>query len=154
MVVPIGILGALIALLIRGTPSDVFFQISLITLVGLAGKNGILIVEFAKQRYEEGMSAADAAVEAGRARLRPIVMTSLAFVAGTVPLVIASGAGAATQHSVGTGIMGGMIAATLVGVFFTPLFYFLATTYLAGKRAPQAHDAVATAGSPRPGPSS
>ena len=134
LVVPIGILGALTALAIRGTPNDVFFQVSLITLVGLAGKNGILIVEFAKQRYEQGLSAFDAAVEAARLRLRPIVMTSLAFITGTVPLVIASGAAAATQHSVGTGIMGGMLAATLIGIFFTPLFFFLATTYLGGKR--------------------
>jgi multidrug efflux pump len=136
LVVPIGILGALIALAIRGTPNDVFFQVSLITLVGLAGKNGILIVEFAKQQHEAGKSVFDAALEAARLRLRPIVMTSLAFVTGVIPLVIASGAGAATQHSVGTGIMGGMIAATLVGVFFTPLFFYLATKFLA-RRAPE-----------------
>jgi multidrug efflux pump len=134
LVVPIGLLGALIALLIRGTPNDVFFQVSLVTLIGLAGKNGILIVEFAKQRFDEGMSPREAAIEAGRLRLRPIVMTSLAFITGTIPLVIASGAGAATQHSVGTGIMGGMLAATLIGVFFTPLFYYLATTWLGGRR--------------------
>ena len=130
LIVPIGIFGALIALLLRGSPNDVFFQVSLITLVGLAGKNGILIVEFAKQRYEEGLSVMDAALEAARLRLRPIVMTSLAFILGVLPLVKASGAGAATQHSVGTGILGGMLAATLIGVFFTPLFYFLAMRYL------------------------
>jgi multidrug efflux pump len=123
LIVPIAILGALIALLFRSLPNDVFFQVSLITLVGLAGKNGILIVEFAKQQYEAGLSIVEAAVEAGRARLRPIVMTSLAFILGVLPLVKASGAGAATQHSVGTGILGGMLAATLVGIFFTPLFY-------------------------------
>jgi multidrug efflux pump len=130
LVVPIAIAGALIALLLRGTPNDVFFQVSLITLVGLAGKNGILIVEFAKQRYEQGLAVVDAAIEAARARLRPIVMTSLAFILGVLPLVKATGAGAATQHSVGTGILGGMLAATLVGVFFTPLFYWAAMTYL------------------------
>jgi multidrug efflux pump len=136
LIVPIGILGALIALFLRGTANDVFFQVSLITLVGLAGKNGILIVEFAKQRFEEGLSVLDAALEAARLRLRPIVMTSLAFILGVLPLVKASGAGAATQHSVGTGILGGMLAATLIGVFFTPLFYWAAMTYLggAGKR--------------------
>ncbi|MCV2355844.1 multidrug efflux RND transporter permease subunit [Paucibacter sp. B2R-40] len=123
LIVPIAILGALLALLLRGSPNDVFFQVSLITLVGLAGKNGILIVEFAKQQYEAGKSVMEAAIEAGRQRLRPIVMTSLAFILGVLPLVKASGAGAATQHSVGTGILGGMLAATLVGVFFTPLFY-------------------------------
>jgi multidrug efflux pump len=132
LIVPIGILGALIALAIRGTPNDVFFQVSLITLVGLAGKNGILIVEFAKQRFEEGLSVLDAALEAAKLRLRPIVMTSLAFILGVIPLVTASGAGAATQHSVGTGILGGMLAATLIGVFFTPLFYWAAMIYLGG----------------------
>ena len=136
LIVPIAILGALIALLLRHSPNDVFFQVSLITLVGLAGKNGILIVEFAKQQYEAGMSALDAAIDAGRQRLRPIVMTSLAFILGVLPLVKADGAGAATQHSVGTGILGGMLAATLVGVFFTPLFYFLVTTWMGGKRPP------------------
>ena len=134
LIVPIGILGALIALFLRGTANDVFFQVSLITLVGLAGKNGILIVEFAKMRYEEGLSVLDAALEAAKLRLRPIVMTSLAFILGVIPLVTASGAGAATQHSVGTGILGGMLAATLVGVFFTPLFYWAAMTYLGGAR--------------------
>jgi multidrug efflux pump len=138
LIVPIAILGALIALLMRASPNDVFFQVSLITLVGLAGKNGILIVEFAKQQYEAGMSALDAAIDAGRQRLRPIVMTSLAFILGVLPLVKADGAGAATQHSVGTGILGGMLAATLVGVFFTPLFYFLVTTWIGGKRPPPA----------------
>jgi len=134
LIVPIGILGALIALLLRGTPNDVFFQVSLITLVGLAGKNGILIVEFAKQRYEQGLSVTQAAMDAAKVRLRPIVMTSLAFILGVLPLVKASGAGAATQHSVGTGILGGMLAATLVGVFFTPLFYTLAMQYLGGAK--------------------
>ncbi|MCX7231842.1 MAG: multidrug efflux RND transporter permease subunit [Burkholderiales bacterium] len=142
LIVPIAILGALIALLLRHSPNDVFFQVSLITLVGLAGKNGILIVEFAKQQYEAGMSALDAAIDAGRQRLRPIVMTSLAFILGVLPLVKADGAGAATQHSVGTGILGGMLAATLVGVFFTPLFYFLVTTWMGGKRPPPAAKAA------------
>jgi multidrug efflux pump len=128
LIVPIGILGALVALFLRHAPNDVFFQVSLITLVGLAGKNGILIVEFAKQRQEEGLSVLDAALEAARLRLRPIVMTSLAFILGVLPLVKATGAGAATQHSVGTGILGGMLAATLIGVFFTPLFYWLVMT--------------------------
>jgi multidrug efflux pump len=124
LIVPIAIFGALVALLVRGTANDVFFQVSLITLVGLAGKNGILIVEFAKQQFESGKSALDSALEAARQRLRPIVMTSLAFILGVLPLVKASGAGAATQHSVGTGILGGMLAATLIGVFFTPVFFW------------------------------
>ena len=134
LIVPIAILGALIALLLRGTPNDVFFQVSLITLVGLAGKNGILIVEFAKQQHEAGMTILEAAIDAGRQRLRPIVMTSLAFILGVLPLVKASGAGAATQHSVGTGILGGMLAATLVGVFFTPLFYYVVSSWFGARR--------------------
>jgi multidrug efflux pump subunit AcrB len=136
LIVPIAILGALVALLLRASPNDVFFQVSLITLVGLAGKNGILIVEFAKQQYEAGRSVVDAAIEAGRQRLRPIVMTSLAFILGVLPLVKASGAGAATQHSVGTGILGGMLAATLVGVFFTPLFYVTMMNLFNRRRPP------------------
>ncbi len=150
LIVPIGIFGALCALLLRGTANDVFFQVSLITLVGLAGKNGILIVEFAKQRYEEGLSVLDAALEAARVRLRPIVMTSLAFILGVLPLVRASGAGAATQHSVGTGILGGMLAATLIGVFFTPLFYWLVMTYLTRGRAGAAPAAQADGTPPAP----
>ncbi len=150
LIVPIGIFGALCALLLRGTANDVFFQVSLITLVGLAGKNGILIVEFAKQRYEEGLSVLDAALEAARVRLRPIVMTSLAFILGVLPLVRASGAGAATQHSVGTGILGGMLAATLIGVFFTPLFYWLVMTYLTRGRTGAAAVAEAAPSSSAP----
>jgi multidrug efflux pump subunit AcrB len=151
LVVPIAIFGALVALLARGTPNDVFFQVSLITLVGLAGKNGILIVEFAKQRYEQGLGVIEAAIEAARARLRPIVMTSLAFILGVLPLVKATGAGAATQHSVGTGILGGMLAATLIGVFFTPLFYWAAMTYLSGgRRGPTRPTAASAAGGPAP----
>lgn len=137
LIVPIAILGALIALLFRQSPNDVFFQVSLITLVGLAGKNGILIVEFAKQQYESGKGFVEAAIEAGRQRLRPIVMTSLAFILGVLPLVKATGAGAATQHSVGTGILGGMLAATLVGVFFTPLFYVAMMSWFGGKPKPK-----------------
>uniref|UniRef100_UPI003BA7CE63 efflux RND transporter permease subunit n=1 Tax=Roseateles sp. TaxID=1971397 RepID=UPI003BA7CE63 len=137
LIVPIAILGALIALLFRQSPNDVFFQVSLITLVGLAGKNGILIVEFAKQQYESGKGIVEAAIEAGRQRLRPIVMTSLAFILGVLPLVKATGAGAATQHSVGTGILGGMLAATLVGVFFTPLFYVAMMSWFGGKSKPK-----------------
>jgi multidrug efflux pump len=150
LIVPIAILGALLALLLRGSPNDVFFQVSLITLVGLAGKNGILIVEFAKQQYEAGMTAMEAAIDAGRQRLRPIVMTSLAFILGVLPLVKADGAGAATQHSVGTGILGGMLAATLIGVFFTPLFYFLVTTWT-GARRPSKPEATPPAATPHDG---
>ncbi len=140
LIVPIAITGALVAVWLRGTENDIFFQVSLITLVGLAGKNGILIVEFAKQECEAGKSALDAALEAARQRIRPIVMTSLAFILGVLPLVKASGAGAATQHSVGTGILGGMLAATLIGVFYTPLFFWF---FMKGK-APAAESAKST----------
>jgi len=105
--------------------NDVYFQIGLVTLIGLSAKNAILIVEFAELKYSEGLSAFDAALEAARLRLRPILMTSLSFILGSMPLVLASGAGAASRHSIGTGIIGGMIGATSLALFFVPLFYYL-----------------------------
>ncbi|MEA1888822.1 MAG: multidrug efflux RND transporter permease subunit [Pseudomonadota bacterium] len=123
--VPFGIFGALVAVWLRGMENDVYFQIGLITLIGLSAKNAILIVEFAELKYNEGASAFDAAVEAARLRLRPILMTSLSFILGSMPLVLASGAGAAARHSIGTGIIGGMVAATTLALFFVPLFYYL-----------------------------
>ncbi len=123
--VPFGIFGALVAVWLRGMENDVYFQIGLITLIGLSAKNAILIVEFAELKYNEGASAFDAAVDAARLRLRPILMTSLSFILGSMPLVLASGAGAAARHSIGTGIIGGMIAATSLALFFVPLFYYL-----------------------------
>ena len=123
--VPFGIFGALVAVWLRGMENDVYFQIGLITLIGLSAKNAILIVEFAELKYNEGASAFDAAVEAARLRLRPILMTSLSFILGSMPLVLASGAGAAARHSIGTGIIGGMVAATSLALFFVPLFYYL-----------------------------
>ena len=109
--------------MIRGMPNDVYFQIGLITLIGLAAKNAILIVEFASQKMEEGMPIMEAAVEAARLRFRPIVMTSMAFVFGIVPLVVATGAGAAARQSMGTGVFGGMILATFIATIFIPLFF-------------------------------
>ena len=123
MAVPFALFGALAAIFVRGMPNDIYFQIGLVVLIGLAAKNAILIVEFAAQKYAEGMSAADAAIEAARLRLRPIVMTSLAFVLGVFPLVKASGAGAAARRSMGTGVFGGMIAATFIATIFIPLFF-------------------------------
>lgn len=124
--VPFGILGALLAILIRGIDNDIYFQIGLVTLIALAAKNAILIVEFAIQaRKEEGLSVRDAALQAARQRFRAILMTSFTFIFGVLPLVISTGAGAASRHSVGTGVMGGMLFATLFGIFFIPLFYFL-----------------------------
>lgn len=130
MAVPFALVGALLAVLIRGMPNDIYFQVGLITLIGLAAKNAILIVEFASQKMREGMPVAQAAVEAARLRFRPIVMTSMAFVLGIVPLVIATGAGAAARRSMGTGVFGGMMLATFVATIFIPLFF----TWLTGKQ--------------------
>ena len=126
--VPFGVFGALVAVWLRGMENDVYFQIGLVTLIGLSAKNAILIVEFAELQYKQGMSAFDAALEAARLRLRPILMTSLSFILGSMPLVLASGAGAASRHSIGTGIIGGMIGATSLALFFVPLFYYLITS--------------------------
>ncbi|MFK3788849.1 efflux RND transporter permease subunit [Pseudomonas piscis] len=124
LVVPLGILGAVLATLWRGLEADVYFQIGLMTTVGLSAKNAILIIEFAKELYEkEGLPLAKAAIEAAKLRLRPIIMTSLAFTFGVLPMAIASGAGAGSQHSIATGVVGGMITATVLAVFFVPLFY-------------------------------
>jgi multidrug efflux pump len=123
--VPFGIFGALVAVWLRGMENDVYFQIGLVTLIGLSAKNAILIVEFAELKYNEGLSPFDAALEAARLRLRPILMTSLSFILGAMPLVLASGAGAAARHSIGTGIIGGMVGATTLALFFVPLFYYL-----------------------------
>ena len=123
--VPFGIFGALVSVWLRGMENDVYFQIGLVTLIGLSAKNAILIVEFAELKYQEGMSAFDASLEAAKLRLRPILMTSLSFILGAMPLVLATGAGAAARHSIGTGIIGGMIGATTLALFFVPLFYFI-----------------------------
>jgi HAE1 family hydrophobic/amphiphilic exporter-1/multidrug efflux pump len=123
LAVPFAVFGALLAVFLRGLENDIYFQIGLVTLVGLASKNAILIVEFATHKVQEGMSLADAAVEGARLRFRPIVMTSLAFIFGVLPLAISSGAGAASRHSIGTGVIGGMLAATFVATFFVPVFF-------------------------------
>ena len=123
MAVPFALMGALTAIWVRGMPNDIYFQIGLVVLIGLASKNAILIVEFAAQKYDEGMSATQAAIEAARLRLRPIIMTSLAFVLGVFPLVKATGAGAGARQSMGTGVFGGMLAATFIATLFIPLFF-------------------------------
>jgi len=125
LALPFGTFGALAAVWLRGMSNDVYFQIGLVTLLGLAAKNAILIVEFALRKHEEGMSASAAAVEAARLRFRPILMTSLAFILGVLPLAISTGAGAGARESVGTGVMGGMLAATFLAVFFVPWFFRL-----------------------------
>jgi multidrug efflux pump len=136
--VPFAVLGALLAIWLRGLDNDVYFQIGLVTLIGLAAKNAILIVEFASQRHRQGRSVYDAAIEAARLRFRPIIMTSLAFILGVLPLAISTGAGSASRHSIGTGVIGGMLAATFVAILFVPLFFRLLTRR---KVAPPAADA-------------
>jgi multidrug efflux pump len=123
LVVPFGILGAVLAAMMRGYPNDVYFKIGLVTIIGLAAKNAVLIIEFAKDLQAQGKSPMDAAIEAAHLRFRPIIMTSLAFILGVLPLVIAGGAGSASQRAIGTGVMGGMITASTLGVLFVPLFF-------------------------------
>jgi multidrug efflux pump len=126
LVVPLGILGAVLAVTLRGLPNDVFFKVGLIATIGLSSKNAILIIEFAKTHYEQGMGLVEATLEACRLRFRPILMTSLAFILGVLPLAVSTGAGAQSRHAIGTGVMGGMISATLLGVFFVPLLFVAA----------------------------
>jgi hydrophobe/amphiphile efflux-1 (HAE1) family protein len=123
MVIPLGVVGTLLAALFRGLPNDVYFQVGLLTIAGLSAKNAILIVEFAKENYEKGMSLIDSAVLAARQRLRPILMTSLAFGLGVTPLAIASGAGSGSQNAIGAGVIGGTLTATLLGIFLVPVFF-------------------------------
>lgn len=138
LVVPLGVIGALLATYGRGLSNDVYFQIGLLTTIGLSARNAILIVEFAKSLHEQGMGLVDAAVEACRMRLRPIVMTSLAFILGVVPLAISSGAGAGSKHAIGTGVIGGMLSALVLAIFWIPLFYVLICSLTERKRKPQA----------------
>jgi multidrug efflux pump len=123
MVVPLGLLGAALAVWLRGLENYVYFQVGLLTTMGLAAKNAILIVEFAEQAEKAGKSARDAALEAARLRLRPILMTSLAFIFGVLPLAIATGAGAASRMAIGTAVIGGMITGTLLAIFLVPVFF-------------------------------
>jgi HAE1 family hydrophobic/amphiphilic exporter-1 len=121
--VPLALFGAFLALFVRGLQTDVYSQIGFVMLIGLSAKNAILIVEFAKRRRQEGLSIVEAAMEAARLRLRPILMTAFAFILGVVPLMIASGAGAASRQSIGTTVFGGMLAATILTLLFVPVFY-------------------------------
>jgi multidrug efflux pump len=123
LAVPVGVLGALVAAWLFGQSNDVYFKVGLLTTIGLTAKNAILIVEFAKDLRDQGRSAVEAVLEAARMRLRPIVMTSLAFILGVLPLAFATGASSAAQNAIGIGVMGGMIAATVLGVFFVPLLF-------------------------------
>ncbi len=134
LVVPLGVIGAVLAVHLRGLPNDVFFKVGLITIIGLSAKNAILIVEFARNLHEEGRDLLDAVVEASRLRLRPILMTSLAFALGVVPLMLARGASAETQHAIGTGVFGGMLSATVLAILFVPVFYVVVTRFAGGAK--------------------
>jgi multidrug efflux pump len=133
LVVPLGVLGSILFTMMRGLSADVYFNVGLITIIGLAAKNAILIVEFAIEQEAQGKTPMEATLEAVKLRLRPIIMTSLAFIGGMIPLFLASGAGAASRIAVGTGVVGGMLAATLLGIFFIPVFYLSVRRWLAKK---------------------
>ncbi|ELY7544829.1 efflux RND transporter permease subunit [Cronobacter turicensis] len=135
LVIPLGVLGAALAASLRGLSNDVYFQVALLTTIGLSSKNAILIVEFAEAKVAEGYSLTRAALRAAQTRLRPIIMTSLAFIAGVTPLAVATGAGANSRVAIGTGIIGGTLAATLLAIFFVPLFFILVKRLFSGKHA-------------------
>jgi multidrug efflux pump len=145
LVVPLGVLGAVLAAFGRGLTNDVYFQVGLLVTVGLSAKNAILIVEFAKDLVEQGHGLVEATLEAVRLRLRPILMTSLAFGLGVMPLALASGAGSGSQNAIGTGVLGGMLAATVLGIFFVPLFFVVVRSRFKGKPAPSTAGAASTA---------
>jgi hydrophobe/amphiphile efflux-1 (HAE1) family protein len=141
LVVPLGVIGALLATTLRGLSNDVYFQVGLLTTIGLSAKNAILIVEFAKEQIEAGKDAVSATLEAVRLRLRPILMTSLAFALGVLPVAIATGAGSGSQNAIGTGVLGGMLAATFLGIFFVPVFFIAVQRwfpYVPAKKTPAA----------------
>jgi len=125
MVVPVGILGALSAATAFGMENDVFFQVGLLTTIGLSAKNAILIVEFARELQMQGMGIVEAALESAKVRLRPIIMTSMAFILGVLPLALSSGAGSGSQNALGIGVIGGMLTATFLATFLIPLFYVI-----------------------------
>ena len=140
LVVPLGIVGALLATSLRGLSNDVYFQVGLLTTIGLAAKNAILIVEFAKELHSQGRSLQEAAIEACRMRLRPIIMTSLAFILGVVPLASATGAGSGSQHAIGTGVIGGMLTATVLAIFWVPLFFVVVSAWFSKKQPSNSHE--------------
>jgi multidrug efflux pump len=140
LVVPLGIFGSVLAVTLRGLPNDVFFKVGLIAIIGLSAKNAILIIEFARTLHERGMGLVEATLEACRLRFRPILMTSLAFILGVMPLAISSGAGAQSRHAIGTGVIGGMISATVLAVFLVPVFYVVVGRIFPGKPRAEGHE--------------
>jgi multidrug efflux pump len=143
LAVPLGIFGSLLAVTLRDLPNDVYFKVGLIAIIGLSSKNAILIIEFARKLQDDGMGLIDATLEACRLRFRPILMTSIAFIAGVFPLAISTGAGAESRHAIGTGVIGGMFTATLLTVFFVPIFFVVVRRIFPGKSLPhkESHDA-------------
>ncbi|MCX8280049.1 efflux RND transporter permease subunit [Phyllobacterium sp. 0TCS1.6C] len=148
MVVPLGVIGAVAAVMLRDMPNDVYFKVGLIAIIGLSAKNAILIIEFAKDLRAEGKSLMEATIEASHLRFRPIIMTSLAFTLGVVPLAIASGASAASQNAIGTGVLGGMISATILAIFFVPVFFVFVMKLFGDGKEKKAHPASAEAPAP------
>jgi multidrug efflux pump len=143
-VVPLGVLGVTLATGLRGLENDVYFKVGLITIIGLSAKNAVLIIEYAKTLHAQGRGLVEAVLEAAHLRFRPILMTSMAFILGVLPLVVANGAGSASQHAIGTGVMGGMITATTLSVFFVPLFFVVVRRVFKGserQRKKYAHEA-------------
>ncbi len=134
LLVPVGVFGAVLGVLLRDLPNDVYFKVGLIATIGLSAKNAILIIEFARQLQDQGRDVIESIIEACRLRFRPILMTSIAFICGVLPLAIASGAGAASRHAIGTGVMGGMIAATALGIFFVPMLFLLVRRLFPGRK--------------------
>jgi multidrug efflux pump len=134
LVLPLGLIGAVLAVTMRGLVNNIYFQVGLLTTMGLAAKNAILIVEFAHMARLRGASAVDAAMEGARLRLRPILMTSLAFVAGVFPLAVATGAGAQSRIAIGTAVMGGVITGTVLAIFLTPMFFVVVSSLFGGRK--------------------
>jgi HAE1 family hydrophobic/amphiphilic exporter-1/multidrug efflux pump len=137
-VVPLGVLGAVLATKLAGLSNDVYFQVGLLATVGLSAKNAILIVEFAKQLQDEGVALVEATLQAVRLRLRPILMTSLAFMFGVLPLALSTGAGSGSRRAIGVGVLGGIATATALGIFFVPLFFVVIRRFFAQKKKPAA----------------
>jgi multidrug efflux pump len=133
LVVPLGLLGTVLFSMLRSLPNDIYFKIGMITVIGLAAKNAILIVEFAVDEQKSGRSLREAVIDAARLRLRPILMTSIAFIGGVFPLLISTGAGANARHAIGTGVIGGMLFATFLGVLLIPVFYVVVRRLLGDK---------------------
>jgi multidrug efflux pump len=142
LVIPLGVIGAVGGAYLRGLTNDVYFQVGLLTIIGLSAKNAILIVEFAKTMEEEGKDIIEATVAACRLRIRPIIMTSMAFILGVLPLAMSTGAGSGAQNAIGTGVLSGMISATLLGIFYIPVFFVLISRIFKVKIKTSAHASV------------